>query len=72
MRYQFQFLSDEDFAKLDGKGRVAYLVRAHQELADRQRVLREQTRRTVRADQDATVPISPRTEPSGREKRGQA
>lgn len=55
----FRFLDDEEFAKLDRKARAAYLFRAHQELVERQRILRDQMRRTVGVDTEATIPVEP-------------
>jgi len=53
----FRFLDEEEFAALDHKARISYLVRAHQELTERQRVLRDQMRRTVAVvDIEATIP----------------
>ena len=54
----FRFLDDEQFQKLDRRARVAYLVRAQQELLARQEVLREQRRRVI-GDPEATVPVPP-------------
>jgi len=54
---RFSFLGDEEFAALDHRARVGYLFRAHQELIERQRILRDQMRRTVAAvDIEATIP----------------
>ena len=38
----FRFLADEEFRRLDAKQKAAYLVRAQQELAERQQKLRDQ------------------------------
>jgi hypothetical protein len=38
----FRFLADEEFRRLGAREKAAYLVRAQQELAERQRRLREQ------------------------------
>jgi hypothetical protein len=38
----FRFLADEEFQRLASREKAAYLVRAQQELADRQLKLREQ------------------------------
>lgn len=55
----FRFLDDEEFAKLDVRERTGYLFRAHQELIERQRILREQMRKTVGVDREGTIPIRP-------------
>ena len=52
----FQFLDDEEFQKLDRRARVAYLVRAQQELMARQVALREQRSKVI-GDPEATVPV---------------
>jgi hypothetical protein len=38
----FRFLADEEFRRLGSREKAAYLVRAQQELAERQQKLREQ------------------------------
>jgi len=38
----FRFLPDDEFQKLDVKGKALYLVRAQQEIEERQRILRQQ------------------------------
>ena len=38
----FRFLADDEFKRLGSREKAAYLVRAQQELADRQLKLREQ------------------------------
>ena len=38
----FRFLSDEEFRRLGAREKAAYLVRAQQELGERQQKLREQ------------------------------
>ena len=38
----FRFLTDEEFRRLESKQKAAYLVRAQQELAERQQKLRDQ------------------------------
>jgi hypothetical protein len=57
---RFRFLSDAEFFRLDDHERVAYIVKAQQELEERQRVLREQTHSVVRKDPEATIPVLPR------------
>ena len=47
----FQFLSDAEFQKLDVKEKALYLVRAQQELEEKQRILREQVKELVRKQQ---------------------
>lgn len=44
----FQFLSDAEFQKLDVKEKALYLVRAQQEVEERQRVLRQQMEALVK------------------------
>lgn len=55
----FRFLDDEEFAKLDSRNRAGYLVRAHEELTARQRILRDQMRKTVAVDTESTIPVPP-------------
>ena len=38
----FRFLTDDDFRRLGSREKAAYLVRAQQELAERQQKLRDQ------------------------------
>ena len=66
----FRFLDDEQFQKLDRQARVAYLVRAQQELMARQAVLREQRRRVIGAP-EATVPVPPLSADDERTSSGQ-
>jgi hypothetical protein len=53
----FRFLDDAGFKKLDQRARLAYLVRAQQELIARQDLLHAQ-RKLVLGDPEATVPVS--------------
>lgn len=53
----FRFLSNEEFDLLERKSRIAYLLRAQQELAECRHVLRDQVQRTLTTDQDAAVPV---------------
>jgi len=53
----FNFLSDEDFLRLEPAARVAYVDRAQKYLRERQRVLRDQIRMTIATDTDSTVPV---------------
>lgn len=55
----FRFLDEEEFAKLDQRARLAYLVRAQQELIARQELLRVQRKLVLRDDPEATVPVPP-------------
>jgi hypothetical protein len=55
----FRFLTDAEFFRLDERERVAYLVRAQQEVQERQRVLRAQTFSMIRKDPEATIPALP-------------
>ena len=66
----FRFLDDEEFQKLDRRARVAYLVRAQQELMARQVVLREQRRKVI-GDAEATVPVPPLSADDERTSSGQ-
>jgi len=45
---EFRFLPDAEFQKLGVKDKALYLVRAQQELEERQRVLRQQMEALVR------------------------
>jgi hypothetical protein len=56
----FRFLTDAEFFRLDERERVAYLVRAQQEVQEHQRVLRAQTFSMIRKDPEATIPVLPR------------
>jgi hypothetical protein len=53
----FRFLDEDEFKKLDQRARLAYLVRAQQELIARQDLLRAQ-RKLVLGDPEATLPVS--------------
>jgi hypothetical protein len=44
----FRFLTDDEFRRLASREKAAYLVRAQQELADRQLKLREQLQDLVK------------------------
>jgi hypothetical protein len=44
----FRFLTDDEFQRLASREKAAYLVRAQQELADRQLKLREQLQDLVK------------------------
>lgn len=54
----FRFLDEEEFQKLDHRSRLAYLVRAQQELVAKQDVLRAQ-RKAVLGDPEAALPAIP-------------
>ena len=66
----FRFLDDGEFQKLDRRARVAYLVRAQQELMARQVVLREQRQKVI-GDSEATVPVPPLSADDERTRSGQ-
>lgn len=44
----FRFLSDAEFQRLGVKQKALYLVRAQQELEEKQRILREQVKDLIR------------------------
>ncbi len=63
----FKFLSDDEFAALDARARIAYLARAQRELLERRRVLNEQVSRTVIADGVPIPIVRPDEQSSDRE-----
>ena len=47
---RFRFLTDDEFRRLEPRQKAGYLVRAQQELAERQEKLREQLKDLVRQE----------------------
>ena len=51
----FRFLTDDEFGRLASKEKAAYLVRAQQELAERQLTLREQLKDLIKQQKNGRL-----------------